>query len=112
MGPELFDKSYDGEGGAFAAFDLEPGLLPARAVGSVPPLRNDSLEPHFACLPIDFLRVGFEMIETTWDLCHQRLQLLLSSHERLPRQVFPLKIEKIESVVGQSAATFARKLAP
>src|SRR5262245_38045853 len=70
---ELFDKGYDGERRAFAAFYLQPGLLPARAVGRVAPLRDESLEAHFARLPIDLIRVGLEMIgveKTTRHFCH------------------------------------------
>jgi hypothetical protein len=113
---ELFDKRHNGKRLALGAFELQPNVLAARAVGRIATLGDDPFKLELARVAIDGLAaVHFEVLDVD-DLGRRLFQYVfqgaLTLDQRRAAQVVSVEIEQVESEVDQAIGVPFRELAP
>src|SRR5437764_4296241 len=115
MRTKLFDERDDRKGLALLAFELEPGLLPARAVGRVGAFGDQAFQSELAGIPEYLLTVGFDVLNEHKGfgrVFQQRLKQPLALDKRGFAQVVPVEIKQVEGVIAYAVALARSQLAP
>ena len=98
-------ESADDEFLAGDAFRLDPAVAAAGVVRAIPPLGDNTFQPHLAAFAKEggtvHLKVLAELNPTQAPGLQQFRQQLFSLHERQWSQVMPVEIEEVEDIVDE-----------
>ena len=104
--PLLIGEAADDEQAAAKTLDLSPAVAAPGKIGQVPPLRDDSLEPHAAHLLEDIRPTAFDVLGVAdasgfrWS--EKRQQARLSRVERQPADSLAFQMDQIEGEVHEA----------
>lgn len=113
--PKLLHEGDDRKGLALLALELDPALLPARAVRLAQPLGDQAFQPQLAPLVEDHVAVGrkrLDIDEGFWRVLQKALQQALAILIRDGTQVIAAEVQEIERVVAHTLAALGAELPP